>query len=219
MKQRHHPPEELLLDYASGGLNEAVSLIVAGHLHYCADCRKQLAVLEAIGGAILERVEPEPISNSMLSSVMDRLGEPEPIDSLQLRQADTDTDAKLPGVIRRYLGGNLSQLAWRRLGRTFEEARLTAAGKAVKLALMRLQAGSVMPMHTHGGNEYTLVLAGGYSDAGKQYGPGDFDTRDATQEHQPVVDDDGDCLCLVALDAPVKLTGTLGRLANPFLRL
>ena len=216
MTQRHHPPEELLLDYASGSLNEAVSLVVSGHLHYCPECRGQVAVLEAIGGAMLEQIEPAPLSDSLLSVVMERLDEVVPLTRLQTRHADADLD--LPAVIPHYLGRRLRQLPWRRLGRMFEEASLIPSSRAVKLSLMRFQAGFVMPMHTHGGNEYTLVLAGGYSDAGEQFRPGDFDTRDATQEHQPVVDDDGECLCLVALDAPVKLTGALGRLANPLLR-
>jgi putative transcriptional regulator len=76
-----------------------------------------------------------------------------------------------------------------------------------------------MPRHSHRGNEYTLVLAGGFSDGGKQFGPGDFVAKDPSHIHQPVVDDDGECLCLVVLDAPLRLTGAMGKLLNPFLRI
>ena len=34
-----------------------------------------------------------------------------------------------------------------------------------------------------------------------------------------LVDPDGECLCFVVLEAPVKLIGPLGRLINPFLRI
>jgi putative transcriptional regulator len=33
-----------------------------------------------------------------------------------------------------------------------------------------------------------------------------------------VADEDGECIGLVVLDAPVRLTGAVGRLVNPFLR-
>ena len=35
----HHPGEELLLAYAAGASDEALSLIVATHMAYCATCR------------------------------------------------------------------------------------------------------------------------------------------------------------------------------------
>jgi putative transcriptional regulator len=38
-------------------------------------------------------------------------------------------------------------------------------------------------------------------------------------DHRPVADEGEDCLCLVVTDAPLKLTGRLGRLVNPFVRL
>ena len=84
---------------------------------------------------------------------------------------------------------------------------------------MRLKPGAAMPPHTHRGNEFTLVLAGGYKDQGNQFLRGDFDFKDPSHKHRPVVDNDGPCLCLVVLDAPVKLTGSFGRLVNPFLRI
>jgi putative transcriptional regulator len=77
----------------------------------------------------------------------------------------------------------------------------------------------MIPMHTHRGREYTLVLAGGFKENGSQYGVGDFTLRDASDVHRPVVDSDEECVCLIVLDAPIKLTGILGRLVNPFLRM
>lgn len=75
-----------------------------------------------------------------------------------------------------------------------------------------------MPRHTHRGNEMTVVLAGGYSDNGVSYGPGDFSLKDGDDHHQPRVDDDGVCLCLVVLDAPVRLTGGVEELKRLLIR-
>ena len=37
---RHHPDDELLLDYASGALGEAESLVIATHMALCPICRR-----------------------------------------------------------------------------------------------------------------------------------------------------------------------------------
>lgn len=215
----HHPSEDLLLDYAAGTLSEPVALAVAGHLSFCGRCRKDVARLEAVGGELLDTVEPAPLADGALGAVMARLGDFEPVDAPAAAAVDAETAAVVPEPLLPYLGRGLAHLAWRKVGRMFEEARLPTTTEGLKATLMRLKPGAVMPSHTHRGNEYTLVLAGGYSDGGRYFGPGDFDARDPSHVHRPVVDDDEPCLCLVVLDAPLSLTGTLGRFVNPFLRV
>lgn len=217
----HHPTEELLLDYAAGSLGEGPALAVAAHVDMCPECRVQVAEMEAVGGALLEQIEGEPVSDSLLADTLALLDSTQPQTSLPVGDRATVVD-DVPEPLIRYIGRGLAHLAWRRVGGLFaagEEARLPVAARNVKVALMRLKAGSLMPKHSHRGNEYTLVLAGGFSDGGSQYGPGDFVARDATHTHQPVVDEDEDCLCLVVLDAPLRLSGAVGSIVNPFLRI
>ncbi len=214
----HHPAPELLLDYAAGSMAEPVALAVAVHLSFCRECAAEVATLESIGGALVEEVEPVAMSEAALDTVMRRLDEPEPA-ARRAFAAVTPGRGMMPAVLRRYVGDRLEALRWRRVGRMFEEARIPLSTKGFKAVLMRLKPGAVMPVHGHRGREYTLVLAGGYRDGGEAFGPGDFDVRDPSHKHQPVVDEDGECLCLVVLDAPVKLSGVFGRLVNPFLRV
>ena len=61
MSVQHHPDEALLLAYAAGGLDGAMSLIVATHLSFCAGCRRLVARQEEIGGALLEDIAPVPM--------------------------------------------------------------------------------------------------------------------------------------------------------------
>jgi putative transcriptional regulator len=49
----HHPPEELLLDYAAGSADEPTSLTLATHLTLCPECRDTVARFESVGGALL----------------------------------------------------------------------------------------------------------------------------------------------------------------------
>jgi putative transcriptional regulator len=215
----HHPPDELLFDFAAGSVPEAVALIVATHVAMCPSCRRAVAQAESLGAVLLEGIEPEPLDESALDAVLARLDEPEVLISDPSSALDAQTRHVIPAPLRPYIGRSLSELPWRSFGRLFQEVQLPLASKAVKASLMRLRPSSLMPNHTHRGNEYTLVLAGGYSDAGRQFGPGDFDIEDMSRKHQPKVDDDEECLCLVVLDAPLKLSGPLGLLVNPFLRM
>lgn len=217
----HHPADELLLDYAAGALGEGPALALASHVALCNVCKEQVVVLEAVGGALLESVAGDPVAESLLSETLAMLDMPEAARIAPVRVDDNDA-GQIPEPLLHYIGRGLAHLAWRRVGgfiTAVEEARLPVAAKSIKVALMRLRAGSLMPMHSHRGNEYTLVLAGGFSDGGNQYGPGDFVARDPSHTHQPIVDADGECLCLVVLDAPLRLSGAMGTIFNPFLRI
>lgn len=228
----HHPPLELLFDYAAGTLPEPAALIVAAHAELCPECLNEIAGIEAIGGEMLAQIEPAPLGDRALEAIMARLDDPEPARASDLRLTTAPSRAPaaeaaavsplaglIPPVLRSYLGSDLSRLTWRKVGGMFEEIRLPISSKGFKATLMRLKPGSMMPVHTHRGCEYTLVLAGGYRDNGSRYGPGDFSLKDASDVHRPIVDTDEECICLAVLDAPVKLTGLMGRLVNPFLRM
>ncbi len=58
------------------------------------------------------------------------------------------------------------------------------------------------------------MLEGGFSDAYGHYLAGDVSVADSEVTHQPVADDDGDCICLAVTDAPLRFTGPLGSLIN-----
>ena len=55
MNVSHHPEPALLLDYATGTLADPFALIVATHMALCPACRREVAALEAVGGALLEQ--------------------------------------------------------------------------------------------------------------------------------------------------------------------
>ena len=72
---RHHPPETLLLEYATGALHEAQALAVATHLAYCPACRRQARLLDELGGALIDTLPPEPLPPDALSALIARLDE------------------------------------------------------------------------------------------------------------------------------------------------
>jgi putative transcriptional regulator len=218
---RHHPAEDLLIDYATGALGEAEAIVVATHLALCPDCRASVGAFEAMGGAMLDEIAPLPVGAHLLDSVMARLdampaAEP-PMAAPARRPAVGGTVPLIPQPLRGYLGGDVGDVAWRPVMRGLDEHRIACPGDAT-VRLMRIRAGVAMPQHTHHGRELTLVLAGGFTDATGHYLRGDLSLSDGSVDHVPTADDDGDCICVAVTDAPLRLTGRLGRLLNPFIR-
>lgn len=210
----YHPEHEMLLDYASGSLEEEPSLVVATHLAICELCREEVRSLENLGGTLLEDTGPAEMDTGALDAVLDRLDSPaEDTD----RPAPTPKDSVLPGPITRYLGTGLDGLRWRRVGPRVEEALLATTNAKFKTSLLRIKPGTAIPSHTHRGREYTLVLKGGIIDDDRHYRRGDLMYADSEHEHRPVAAEDEECICLAVLDAPLRFTGILTRLLNPFL--
>jgi putative transcriptional regulator len=208
----HHPSEERLLDYAAGASPEPVALLVATHLALCPGCRHAIAEFEAVGGALLEELPPEPVSDDSFARLLARLDRPAPAEP---GAPLTSGETILPQPLREYVG-SLDRVAWRRFGPIAEVRLLTGFGK-LTTRLVRIRPGTAMPRHTHAGNELSLVLQGGVSDVTGHYLRGDVLEADSAVEHRPVADRDEECLCLAVTDAPVRLTGWLGRLLNPFI--
>lgn len=215
---RHHPPLELLCEYAAGCLDEGSALAIATHASLCRQCADAVATFEAVGGALLEEEAAIDVAPASLQACLARLEEQEPVSAPQ-PVFDVETLATVPSPLRGYLTDSLQRLPWRRVGSLFEEVRLPLRAAGVKASLMRLKSGTAVPLHSHRGIELTVVLAGGFTDHGVNYARGDLAIGDPSSEHRPVADDDGGCLCLAVLDAPVRLLGVMGRLVNPFLRI
>ncbi|MEQ9638808.1 MAG: ChrR family anti-sigma-E factor [Alphaproteobacteria bacterium] len=210
----HHIPDVVLMDYAAGNVQEALALLVATHLAMCPACRTELREIELIGGALLQELDTAAVVGELPMSEPFTLA-PEPATR---RSAESAMPIELPRPLRDYVGGDLAALDWRSGLRGVQECVLGTGPHGIKSALLCIQPGRQVPNHTHMGDEYTLVLQGGFSDQAGQYLPGDVAVADSSVTHRPVADAHEPCLCLTATDAPLQLTGPIGWLVNPFLR-
>lgn len=213
----HHPPHEMIVEYANGSLPEAESLLVASHASMCAACREEISALEDIGGGLLESGEEAPVAEDALAHVLARIDRPEPEPAAAPIEFDIETRRTVPPPLRPLLAGSLAALHWRRLGRGLRQADLPDYGGG-RVSLLEIRASQKVAAHTHTGNEYTLVLRGGYRDGDAHYVAGDIAVADPSIDHAPVADDDGSCLCVTIRDGRTRLTGPVGRLFNPFVR-
>jgi putative transcriptional regulator len=211
--------EELLLDYATGALPAAPSLVVATWLTLNPAARRQLGALEAIGGALLEESAPAPLAAGAKAALLARLDEAPGAPATPAASPDPAAagDRRLPAPLAALLPAPLERLAWRRRMPGLKDWDLPALAGG-KARLMQVAGQTRIPRHTHRGLELTLVLRGAFEDGGQRFAAGDLQLSDPSVDHSPAVKARDACLCLVVTDAPVKLTGRFGRLLNGLVR-
>jgi len=217
----HHPEPDLLLEYASGCLAEPLALVVACHVALCAFCRDQSDFLDNVGGALISGITPAEMSSDALERALERLDTPAKASRKFARALDAETRKILPSPLWQYIDKpNLAQGHWRRLTPSMREMRLATDVRAFRTSLYQVRPGGAIPPHRHRGHEYTVVLAGGLLDAdGEHLIRGDMALANTARHHVQVADLNEPCLCLTVLDAPISLTGSIGIIINPFLRI
>jgi len=198
MTVTHHPPEELLLDYAAGTTDEATSLALATHLTLCPNCRKDVALAESLGGALLEGEEDASLSGDALSKVLARLDDAVPTTALASAKSSS-----VPAPLRVYIGDEFAAVRWTNAGGgTF--FKQVFRQKRANVRLIRSTPGEGVGFHTHRADEYTVCLSGGYSDQTGRYARGDWQTATPDLLHRPVADAGEDCISLTVNYAPLR---------------
>lgn len=210
-----HPDFELLTEYTSGSLPLAQAACVSIHVQNCEHCQRLSGQLTDVGAALFEELDPLPVGDTLLNSVLARLDDDAPLEYAKVAQDRNST----PGIIQRLMKGDFSDLTWKNIGSALRISHLTTGDPAHEFALYHIKAGGRIPHHTHRGTEMTLILEGGFSDADGSYHAGDFLIRRPGDTHSPTALQSEDCICLAVLDAPLKFTDWRFRWMNPFLKL
>jgi putative transcriptional regulator len=196
MMPLHHPSEATLLVYAAGGLSEGMALVVAGHLGYCESCWETIAAAEAVGGVLLDEIQPEAVSAQARSSVVARLDQ----------EPSVENAPRLQVGLTEFIAGQEAGGRWSWLSPGVRHLLMSS-----ELRLVRAAPGRSLPIHGHVGSELTLVLGGAYSDELGRFGMGDVAELDEDMVHRPRADPDEGCLCLLASEGPFKPTGWLAQ--------
>lgn len=214
MTIRHHLSDQLLMGYAAGQLPEAFNLVVATHVSLCDECRARLASFDAVGGALIDKVDVASMDEAALEAALARIsGMPQATRSEPLKPAGI-----FPAPLADYIGGDLSAVRWQRIGGGVKQAILPT-GPDATARLLYIPAGTAVPDHGHRGMELTLVLQGAFADDNARFDRGDIEIADEELEHTPVALSGQDCICLAATDAPLRFRSLLPRIAQPLFRI
>jgi len=217
MKTVHQTSEDLLLRYAAGQLRPAPALVVASHVAMSRSSRAILGQFENVGGVLIDEQPLAELSADLFERTLAGIDQAAPSEP---SAQPHDHDALAMGIAlpeplaRRKIG------PWKWLGPGVRFARIEMPEDPDhNLVLLRVPAGRALPEHSHSGDEITLVLKGSFHDEAGRYLPGDLIGEDEETDHTPIVDEDGECICLVSLEGSMRIKSWLGRLVQPFIGL
>lgn len=210
----HHPDQNMLIEFSAGTLETAASICISAHLHFCSGCRAKLLRLDQVGSQIMSQAEPIEVADDAFDSLMEKIDTSGKIEPVKITP-----NVDLPFSVNKLMSTSLISKNWKRLSSSVDVARFKTGQEKFEVALHKICAGGKTPKHGHEGVEYTVVLKGSFSDEDAVYREGDFLVRNPGDVHQPMGAQNGECICLSALSAPIKLTNPLGFLMKPWLRI
>jgi putative transcriptional regulator len=201
------PLDALLASYCVGALDKATHALVASHLLLNPKNRRFVAALEDLAAGDVDRLPPSPLSvrDQRLAAIF---ASSPPVSA-------PAPSSVLPAPLLRLVGSDIADLKWRKRMPGVREYRISESERG-EASLLWIGAGRRIPSHTHDGSEVTLVLTGAFSDVTGRYGRGDIAIAEADLDHRPLTGEVDDCLCFAVTDAPLRLTGPVGRILEHF---
>jgi putative transcriptional regulator len=220
-----HLDESTVVAYSGGALSQALAVVASAHLERCAHCRQRVWEADRIGGALVGMQQPSELpagARDAMLALIDAAprAAPEVAHDLDALGADAlappDPD-RLPAALHPWFGPSMRALRWRRIAPGVQRIRARGV-QGGELILLRIAPASRLPLHGHEGTELTMILDGAYTDMLGHFGPGDVADLDENVRHQPVTTEGVPCVCVAALDAPLRFSGWFARALQPILR-
>ncbi|MEM9053989.1 MAG: ChrR family anti-sigma-E factor [Pseudomonadota bacterium] len=205
---------EIYSSYAAGCLDPAFCLLVETQAALRPDVNRAVARAETIAGIFLETEEQVTLSAGAAAKAMAMIdayeaGERPSRPAVKMAGDGLDEILALPEPLREITLDSFQTQKWQGLTQGIRRLKLEAGSQA-EVELYRIEPGCTVPRHSHKGSEFTLVVAGGFSDESGSFGPGDISLKGPEDTHQPTGDLDGVCFALAVRDGGLKFTGVMG---------
>jgi putative transcriptional regulator len=209
----HHPFDLTLAEFAAGTLDEGRALVVATHMSKCSQCRAVARSFERTRAVVMEDTDRAPMSPDALQRALQAVSSERPQRPI-VQRGDADR-SHLPFPLSAYPLG-----PWRRIWRHVHWRHVQVAPDGgTRVFMLKAAPSTKIPAHFHDGLEWTCILQGAFRHRLGHYGPGDFDEADETVEHDPVVEQGAECICLVAMQGHIRFKGWIGRVIQSFVRI
>ena len=223
MTINHHPDDATLLSFSAGSLPTSLAIVVSCHLAVCRQCKQRVTQAETIGGELFDNITPINLPEDAKNRLLERLDKKiqdnnkfhKPIE--KALTVNSVSDVPLP--LQRFIGSSFDKANWKTLAPGMKQIKIELGESTDNIRLLKISPGTCMPLHGHQGSELTMVLKGSYSDEIGCFKAGEVADTDPDIEHQPIVNGNKDCICLIATDAPLKFKGIIPRLLQPFFGL
>lgn len=216
----HHADDATLMSYSAGTLGEALSAVVASHLAMCPACRNELAQMDSLGGLLLSALPNAAMTTLPPRSTLLAKCKASDRNQSSPEGIHAPPTGSIPLPLARLVSCDINAIPWKRLSLGVWHHRLPlSAGAKGDLRLIKIAPGQIMPEHSHGSTELTLVLDGSYTDRVGRFATGDLADLDEEIEHQPIADHKTGCICLIASEEKARFKSILARIVQPLIGL
>ena len=194
---------QLIFDFASGSLGPSKSIFTSTYLYLNSKASRLNRTFENLLGDNLILNNEVPVENLKYSDCISGLKKADPVKNSD----DLSPISKLVGP--------LSKIKWKQVYKGFSEFTFKTDDND-ELKLIKMDPGSSVPLHSHGGKEYILVLDGSFYDEYGNYYKGDIQINDQKIKHTPIASKDKGCVCLTITEKEVIFFGKYGSFLNLF---
>ena len=193
---------QLIFDFASGALGPAKSLFASSYLYLNSRASRINRTFEGLLGENLLDVKGIPVSKIKYSDCISKE------DTLENNQKNNNDPLTM-------VFGPIKDIKWKQIYKGFNEFSPDFNDKD-ELKLIKMDPGVSVPIHSHGGKEYILVLEGSFCDEFGEYSKGDIQINDQRIKHTPIASKKEGCVCLSITEKDVIFYGKFGSFLNLF---
>ena len=193
---------ELIFGYSSGHLGEAKSLFTSMYLYLNSIAAKKASIFDnmlAQNFNEIEGIQPKKIKYT------DCIKSPDSIDK--------NRNTSINPLNR--LIGDINNIDWKTIYKGFKEFKIPLSDND-SVKLIKMDPGTSVPLHSHNGKEYILVLDGSFCDEYGEYNKGDMQINDQKIKHNPTANNSNGCICLSITENDVVFFGKFGSILNLF---
>lgn len=191
---------QLIFDFASGILGPAKSIFASTYLQLNSNASKIGSTYEHMLGENLldnENIHPKNLKYADC-----------------INGVSTKSSSNVNDPVTSFFG-NLNKLKWKQVYKGFKQYTASIDDKD-ELKLIKMDPGVSVPLHSHSGKEYILVLKGSFCDEYGEYKKGDIQINDQQIKHTPIASKDAGCVCLSITEKEVIFFGWYGSFLNLF---
>ncbi len=193
---------QLIFDFASGALGPAKSLFASTYLYLNSRASRINRTFEGLLGEDLLDVKGIPVSKIKYSDCISKE------DTLENNQKNNNDPLTM-------VFGPIKDIKWKQIYKGFNEFTPDFNDED-ELKLIKMDPGISVPLHSHGGREYILVLKGSFCDEYGEYSKGDIQINDQKIKHTPIASKNEGCICLSITEKDVIFYGKFGSFLNLF---
>ena len=201
MKNSSALKNELIFHYAAGTTSIAKSLMASTYLFLNSHESQTYKKFEKYCGEELIKsplIEP---TNLKAEDCIKVFGSKE--DTIKI-------DNKNP--INKFIS-SYADLKWKKIFKGFYEYSLNLSKKD-SIKLIKMNPGTSVPLHSHNGKEYILVLEGSFNDEYGNYSKGDLQINDSNIKHTPIASKENVCICLSITEKELVFYGPFAPILN-----